>query len=379
MQEELEHYFLQHQAAQQQLQHAEIRWQRMLQRTPDYCDYEALEVLPVQNENNSSIWQLKNLTIAGRQLPQLTFKLIPEQGIAGFVFTKQADNKSPFIRWPANVKTEKELTLILVGKEELIHQRIESLLELSVSDWDFIKALCCFIEDSLKQPQAINLPLELDLAALSVGLNTLKNLFEKFPALLRYDQLSIKREQINPDYEHLWLHITQLAYGNKRWPEFEFRLSCANVRPNHFGSHPKLEFPEISSQNVLESWFIEAYDDFGAKLELRFAMPAAMDIEVWHRLSDADKNFLVALIARLPNMLGDLQDAGVKIKRPWQDWIDMAQTMLSILTPHLTPPIVTRQEEPVVEKPNVADSFKANVALPGKPKSGQSNKIAKNQ
>ena len=379
VQEELEHYFLQHQAAQQQLQQSEKRWQHMLQRSPDYCDYEALDVLPVEDESNSSIWQIKNLTIAGRQLPQLTFKLILEQGIAGFVFTKQADNKGPFIRWPANVKTEKELVLIPVGKDELVRQRIESLLELSVSDWDLLKALCGFIEETLKQPQSVTLPRALDLDALVIGLNTLKNLFENFPALLRYDQLSIKREQINPDYEHLWLHITQLAYGNKRWPEFEFRLSCANVRPNHFGAHPKLEFPEITSQNVLDSWFIEAYDDFGAKLELRFAMPAAMDFEVWQRFSEVDKNFLVALIARLPNMLTDLQSAGVKIKRSWQDWIDMSQAMLTILTPHIAAPLMARQEEPVVEKPKVTDAFKAKVALPGKPKSSESNKIAKNQ
>ena len=379
VQEELEHYFLQHQALQTQLQHSENRWKNMLQRNPDYCDYEALDVLPVKDESNSSIWQIKNLTIAGRQLPQLTFKLILEQGIAGFVFTKQADNKGPFIRWPANVKTEKELVLIPVGKDELVRQRIESLLELSVSDWDLLKALCGFIEETLKQPQTVNLPKALDLDALVIGLNTLKNLFEKFPALIRYDQLSIKREQINPDYEHLWLHITQLAYGNKRWPEFEFRLSCANVRPNHFGAHPKLEFPEITSQNVLESWFIEAYDDFGAKLELRFAMPAAIDLEVWQRFSEVDKNFLVALIARLPNMLTDLQSAGVKIKRPWQDWIDMSQAMLTILTPHMAPPIMARQAEPVVEKPKLTDAFKAKVALTSEPKSGQSNKIAKNR
>ena len=379
VQEELEHYFLQHQAAQQQLQHSEKRWQHMLQRTPDYCDYEALDVLPVEDEINSTIWHLKNLTITGRQLPQLTFKLILEQGIVGFVFTKQADNKGPFIRWPANVKTEKELVLIPVGKDELVRQRIESLLELSVSDWDLLKALCGFIEETLKQPQLVNLPRALDLDALVIGLNTLKNLFENFPALLRYDQLSIKREQINPDYENLWLHITQLAYGNKRWPEFEFRLSCANVRPNHFGAHPKLEFPEITSQNVLESWFIEAYDDFGAKLELRFSMPAAMDLEVWQRFSEVDKNFLVALIARLPNMLTDLQSAGVKIKRPWQDWIDMSQAMLTILTPHIAAPIMAQQEEPVVEKPKLTDAFKAKVALTSKPKSGQSNKIAKNR
>jgi hypothetical protein len=392
VQEELEHYFLQHQAAQQQLQHSENRWQHMLQRNPNFCDYEALDVLPVEDESNSSIWQIKNLTIAGRYLPQLNFKLILEQGMAGFVFTRQQYNKGPFIRWPANVRTKNELTLTLTGEEEILHQRVKSLIELSVSDWDLLKALCCFIQDSLKQPQSINLPSELDVSALIVGLKALTNRFDKLPALLRYDQLTIKHEQITSDYEYLWLHIANLSYGNKRWPEFEFKLSCANILQDVFGTHPKLEFPQVNEQKVLESWFIESSDDFGAKMELRFARPNSMDLDVWQQLSEKDKKLLTALITNLPYMLINLRSTEQKNNRPWQNWIDMSQTMLSILTAQIERSVVAKQEplavkqeqliakqEPVSDKHNFADIFKANVVLTAQPKSGQSNKIAKNR
>ena len=378
VQEELERYFLQHQIVQQQLHHSETCIQRILERNQNYCDYESMVVLSVANDKTSSIWQLKNLIIAGRYLPHLTFKLILEEGIAGLVFTKQQDNNGPFIRWPTNVKAENEVTIILAGKEGLLRQRIKSLIELSVSDWNLVKALCGFIETTLKNPQTNNLPIELDYSALSAGLKALRNSFEKLPALLRYDQLTIKREQVTADYEYLWLHITNLGYGNARWPEFEFRLSCTNVLQDNFGAHPKLEFPEVSTQKVLESWFIESSDDFGAKMELRFALPTLMDLDVWQRLSENDKKLLTALITHLPVMLSHLQDSEPKIKRPWQNWIDMTQAMLHILNSQTVQPVLAEQDL-ATQKLKFADAFKANITLLAKPEIGQSTKKAKNQ
>jgi hypothetical protein len=163
-------------------------------------------------------------------------------------------------------------------------------------------------------------------------LGKLDAILESFPSTLRYDRVGLKREQVNPDYEHLWLRFVNLSFGGKRCPEFEFRLSCAEVRPNHFGSHPKLEFPEESSQAPFEGWFIEAHDDFGAKLELRFALPEpSMDLAVWQRVSKNDRDFLAALIKHLPAILMNLKDAGVKLKRPWEDWIKMAGEMQRVV------------------------------------------------
>ena len=104
------------------------------------------------------------------------------------------------------------------------------------------------------------------------------------------------------------------------------------MRPQHFGSHPKLEFPQAKGQPPLEAWFEESYDDFGAKMELRFALPDAMDIGVWQRLSDADHQFLTALVQMLPALLGSLQSAGTRLKRPLTEWTQLAGEMQRILT-----------------------------------------------
>ena len=133
--------------------------------------------------------------------------------------------------------------------------------------------------------------------------------------------------------------------------EMPFRLSCANVGANRFGGYPKLEFPETVEPNVFEGWFIESYDDFGGKLELRFALPKSMDIEVWQRLTDHDRDFLVELVKRLPGMLGVLERSTTQLKRPWADWFAMIKEMQAIIAPHIKPQQqVSITPEPVATK-----------------------------
>ncbi len=132
--------------------------------------------------------------------------------------------------------------------------------------------------------------------------------------MLRFDRVELEREQINPDYEHLWLRLSPVAFGAQRWPEWQFRLSTAIPDRTRFGSHPRLEFP--APQPMLENWYAESHDDFGAELELRFALPETMDMAVWNRLNTADQARITALIARLPAVLNQLQAAQPKLKRP---------------------------------------------------------------
>jgi len=158
----------------------------------------------------------------------------------------------------------------------------------------------------------------------------LDKILTDFPAKLRFDQVSLKREQVNPDYEHLWLRLENVSLDGKRWPEFEVRLSCAHVSPDHFGYFPKLEFPAGASQAPFENWFVEATDDFGVKLELRFALPDMLDMKVWWRIVPKDRAFILALIDRLPMMLEALRGQGIKLRRDWQDWIQMTREMRRI-------------------------------------------------
>ena len=207
----------------------------------------------------------------------------------------------------------------------------QTLPDLGTRDWDLLQALIPLLDRTLATPAALQLPEGFNPQELQDGLAQLGTVIQQLPPTLRLDQVKLQREQVNPDYEHLWLHFENLTFNGKRWPEFEFRLSCANVRPKHFGMYPKLEFPQHTGQAPFEAWFEEAYDDFGAKLELRFALPDAMDLAVWQRLSESDHAFIFALISRLPTLFDRLQSTGTNLKRPWADWLAMAQEVQRIL------------------------------------------------
>jgi hypothetical protein len=151
------------------------------------------------------------------------------------------------------------------------------------------------------------------------------------PSVFRFDELTLMREQVNHDYEHLWLNFRHVAIGNKRLLDFDFRISCANLRPKVFGQFPKLEFPETSGRAAITEWFDESYDDFGPKLELRFALPESMDMQVWERLSASDREFLEALVQQMPAFLSELETSGLKLKRSWDDWQQLVREVGRIL------------------------------------------------
>jgi hypothetical protein len=186
-------------------------------------------------------------------------------------------------RWPSAAAGQPSLTVLPAARAG--GPLWPQLQQIATSDWTLLQTLTSLLGRALAAPQMISAPKGFEPQALQAGLGQLAQALDSFAPTLRYDAVRLKREQVNPDYEHLWLGFDNLSLGSQRWAAFEFRLSCANVRPNHFGAHPKLEFPQAQGQTPLEAWFEESYDDFGPKMELRFAMPDAMDIGVWQRLT----------------------------------------------------------------------------------------------
>lgn len=327
VQEELENYFLKYQECQELLQAADARWQRVFERNPAYCDFESIEVLP----GDPLTWRIRNLSAAGRNLPEIEFRVIMEHNIAGFVFRRQPNTTGPLIRWPVIAADRDELVLIPVGDGTDAVQRIEALQDIAASDWDLLKLLNRIVTATLANPGALVLPEKLEIEALKTALANLARFIEKARGIFSYDRVSLKREQADPNIEYLWLRFDNLGYGGKRWPEFEFRLACVMVEAKRFGTHPRLEFPEACAQ-AFDAWFVESSGDYGDKLELRFALPDAMDLGVWQRISDNDRDFISTLIKRLPFILDTLRLNGVKPKRTWEDWIKVVRDMQHIAT-----------------------------------------------
>lgn len=150
------------------------------------------------------------------------------------------------------------------------------------------------------------------------------------PLRLWMETAELRHIQVNPDYEHLWVILRQASFDGSEPVDWQFRLSSANVTPQSFGSQPKLELPHLQQQ-LLKNWFQESEDVYGEKLELRFALPNAMDTGIWKRLSTHDQQLIQSLIQQLPEILSQLEQQGQHPGREWSEWHQLAHDMQRIL------------------------------------------------
>ena len=339
VQEELEHYFLQYQDRENTIKQMEGRWQRMLERSPDYFDYDSLNVNITHNGKHKHVsdWTLKNINAAGRTIDAFGFSFEVSKHHTAICFTKLVDGMACFTKWPASLADQSVFKMTFNNNGSAAQQDVDVLQALGTSDWRFLGVLAHWLKTTLSNTESANLPRDLPLDALRFGVNQFILLSSQLNSALRYDHVSLKREQTNPDYEHLWLKLANVVFEDQHASDFEFRLSCANVRPNAFGGYPKLEFPQEATQPYFDSWFEESYDDFGAKLELRFALPDAMDTGIWGKLSAHDQALVVQIIEQLPIILRELVQSGASMKRSLNDWLRMAQSIEDIFAMRVLP------------------------------------------
>lgn len=332
VQEELENYFLKYRESHLQLEQAEKRWARLQHKLPDYIDYQSITA--TLGKNDKVEWTVEQLHAAGRSFEKLTFVSTIENGIAGFIFRKQEVGSS-LTRWPVCAGALDELAIVPVGSPESIKLRTLILQELSTSDLALLKVLAKLIIQALP-----TLPLGTAPEKLDSALQNFLQIMEQISHLLRYDQAKLLSTETNQGYEHLWFRLDNLSYQGQHYEQFDFRLACAIVKPGVFGEHPRFEFPKAEATTPLNSWFAESHDEFGPKLELRFAAPDAMDINVWKKLSHADQQFLRALFMQLDNILHQQEHLGEAAGRDWNEWRQTHQTILQIL--NLCAPVHTQ-------------------------------------
>ena len=337
--QESENYFVLYQEKENALKQAQVRWARMLERSPDYFDYDSLNVNITHNGKHKHVsdWTLKNINAAGRTIDAFGFSFEVSKHHTAICFTKLVDGMACFTKWPASLADQSVFKMTFNHNGSAAQQDVDVLQALGTSDWRFLGVLAHWLKTTLSNTESANLPRDLPLDALRFGVNQFILLSSQLNSTLRYDHVSLKREQTNPDYEHLWLKLANVVFEDQHASDFEFRLSCANVRPNAFGGYPKLEFPQEVAQPCFDSWFEESYDDFGAKLELRFALPDAMDTGIWGKLSAHDQALVVQIIEQLPIILRELVQSGASMKRSLNDWLRMAQSIEDIFAMRVLP------------------------------------------
>lgn len=328
VQEELEHHFLEHQKLQRENEMYQGRWRRLEEREPQYLDYES--ILPINVDTVSAKpkldWRATNITMVGNVAESFLFTTFLEDGMPGVEITEvEGSNAKPVRLIPrALVKPN--------AGDALAQYR-----NMSLRDWQSLSTAIKAIEQFFKSPKRASrdqkLPDFFDIIFWRQTLSPLVADFKSLPAVFRFDEVKLKREQVNPDYEHLWMKFNGALFGQRHWPTLELRFAAANVQPGGFSRHPKVEIPKINgSTSPFETWFEESRDDFGPKMELRFDLNRQFfDLDVWSRVGSEDRAMLISMMGSIPHMLKRMEEEGVKISRPWEDWGLLASGMVEIL------------------------------------------------
>lgn len=358
VQEELEHHFLEHQKLQRENETYQGRWKRLEEREPQYLDYES--ILPITVDTVSAKprldWRASNITMVGHVAETFLFTTFLEDGMPGVEIT--------IAEGDATTKPVRLIPRALVkpnASEALAQYR-----NMSMRDWQALSTAIKAIEQFFKSPKRASrdqkLPDFFDIIFWRQSLSPLVADFKSLPAVFRFDEVKLKREQVNPDYEHLWLEFNGALYGQRHWSNLELRFAAANVQPGGFSRHPKVEIPRTNgTTSPFETWFEESRDDFGPKMELRFDLNKQFfDLDVWSRVSSEDRAMLISMMGSIPYMLKRMEDTGIKISRPWEDWNLLASGMVEILRRIIT------ETEKIAREAREAETLKKAEALAAK-------------
>lgn len=335
VQEELEFYYLEYRAEKKRADTIESKWEKMLNKHPYYIDCDNI-ICQNSSDNQGLFWSLENIEIFNRSIDFLQLETLLWQDKIIFRFVEKQDKDLPLLVWNPNSKDNQNNNEFIVCPL-IVNDAIQ---QLATTDIILLKNLSVLFFQQLQNNKD-------GIIVINPNINLFINMFRQIPDFLdnvlpktlRFDELYIKDYEELGEYESLTFHMTNINIGNTIHKEFEFRLSCANIQNGNFGTDPKLEFPEEFGKIILENWFAESEDNYGSKLELRFAIPNAMDINVWDKLSQNDKNFIYNLVNLLPNRITQLSKINTNEKmfsRSFDDWINLANTIKNILNTQLS-------------------------------------------
>ncbi len=318
-QEELFEHYEQRGEFEKLYQAYKARWDRLEKRLPNYLDYGVIDIVDVDNlsEVPTITWRVKDFAQARVALSEFSFATCFQNGHPGIGLLKDS---RPQLFVPKLLKTNKDQLNLFVSMGTTEYRQIEAAIsilnQLEAGQW-----------------QGFEFPAQFDLAFWRPSLKALISQVMVLPAMLRYDSVKLKRELINPDYEHLWLEFNGLNLSNMNWNKFEIRIGAALVQSDGFSQYPKFEIPLIDGKTKpFDTWYAESHDDTGPKLELRFALDKnVFDVAVLSNLSELDKALVLRLIYAMPEALNRLESNATAIHRPWKTWFEFAAGAVKVL------------------------------------------------
>ncbi len=311
------------------------RWTRLEARHPDLIDYEKISLENVDTTSNhvSFTIRLINCFHVGRVFETVLFKIKLIEGAVAISFLNENGREDDFLIIPE-----------LVNKSQ---DEYGKFVAMPYEMWLCLKIAISALRDLMRLKWAnINLN-ELDPSFWSSFVLSLIGAVEQLPPILRYSNVSLKRELVHADYEHLWLEIHGIEFGVYKKKKLELRLGAALISGSgKFSQHPKIEFPLVNgSLPPFDSWYAESRDDFGPKFELRFSLEnAAIDFAALAKLNNVDRNLVCAICIQLPVIIERLASNGIALSRPIKIWKDFSSATANLMINKLKESIALKRD-----------------------------------
>lgn len=227
-------------------------------------------------------------------------------------------------------------SLTIAPRQGALYQGSNAIISLlGTTDWlsilELVKKLTLYANASHNEHQ---FPAKV-LHRLREVLSELRKSLDAWPMVPRYDKITLSDTLQQGHYRSLGIFISNLTIGASKWDKLFYRLATLDDSGVTFGTNPRLEFPQ-DSKSALQNWFAETDDARGQRLELRFAKPDAMDLQVWSALAENDKLLIAGLISSLENQLTDLENSNEIVKTDWTEWHVLARSIRQIAAKKIT-------------------------------------------
>lgn len=326
IQEELEQHFLQKQRVQQDYNSLRSRWGRIERNHSNLLDYDDVRLITVDTVSSTPylVWEAKNFYHANVNYPKFHLVTLLNEGRGGLavldsdvIGDKQAASRS--------LSRNIVFPYLLAGPKAIA----ENYKLLGSIPWKRTTSGIALLEEILLKiwPKG-QFPKDMDPSFWRTSLTQLLIELKQLPKTIVFEKVSLKRELRNSDYEHVWLEIDNLQFGNEYFiPKFEMRIGASLIQSQGFSRYPKFEFPLISGMTKpFESWYAESSDEYGSKFEVRFDLnKGAVDFNALSKLSRSDCIFLINVILSAPQFLQYLEVTQVPVARTWATWKSLAE------------------------------------------------------
>lgn len=310
---------------------------KRIARTGEFLELNIVQ-LKTQDKDTQR-WIFKNLHLYNVVLPELTISTYFDQDQIQLRLDSSA---SKGVRWLSKHGQELTSTFTLSANANLSKcPAYKSLLQVTSTSWENLNSLLNIITSITEDEELYTRVGGTNPEAVRKGLNFVRTKVSKLPQILRYDNVQLEGNFSEQHYTNISITLENVSIGKRSSKWFKYKLATVDDLSSDRGQNPRLEFPD-STRDIFENWFAETTDHRGDRLELRFAQPNLMDLNIWNKLSPADHILITSIIRFLPDQLFSLQKQCNSSEIEWPVFYRISFDLKRILTNLVTTKAMTK-------------------------------------